>query len=685
MTKGLVSEEKPANKPKTTKRPDIQLLRAFAVIAVVGYHFELPGFTYGFLGVDIFLVVSGYLVGGSLIREIRLSGKIDFKRFFSSRIKRLLPAALAVTLFTVALLQITNQLTTREIRHAFWSLLYVQNINLGIEGSSYLGGDLNPSYFVHYWSLSLEEQFYILAPLLLLIIFRSRLGRRVLAILAVVALASFAFSLMQTLDGEASAYYSILTRAWQFIIGMLIANYLPTKSMSKKLWGLAVVLIWGFVVSITLFPDLAFPSPGALIPSLFAGVFLVAGSATPLRLPFDGLQKLGVLIGDISYSMYLIHFPLALLFLDWSNHNEGSSLIIIGLITTLFLSIVAKSFIEDPFRFEFSNSKMPGTGTLRILFANLLFAAVLIALANSLTAQAAAQQPEEKVKPGGVTEGTEPQEESSMGLAFEDCIGARSLLFDECSEYLYADPVIPPQSANESKSDAYSNGCHLSRIESASYKSCYYGETVDFTKTVALIGDSHATQWLPGLHLAGKSAGVRVKTYLMSGCSLSTSWREGCAGFSSWVHQDVNKFKEEIQAIYISTRISNEGTQDNFESIEEGFSRDLQKLTRTTNEIFLIEDTPLGSVDNSDPNLCLIAQNPMRCSSSKRTRTFPNPYKSAVETTGIGSSINVDALFCVDNRCYSSIGGLPIYRDSHHLTEIYSESSSPFWVEELAR
>ena len=679
MSKGTVAELK-ATKTKSNKRPDIQLLRAFAVISVVGYHFELPGFTYGFLGVDIFLVVSGYLVGGSLIREMQLSGKIDFKRFFSARIKRLLPAALAAVIFTMALLQITNQLTTREIRHAFWSLLYVQNVNLGIEGSSYLGGDLNPSYFVHYWSLSLEEQFYIIAPILLLIIFKSRLGRKVLPILAVIAIASFAFSMMQTLDGEASAYYSILTRAWQFIMGMLIANYLPTKSLSKKLWVIAALLVLFFIGSVSFFQELAFPAPGALVPSLFSGVFLLAGSSVPFRFPIEPLQKLGVLIGDLSYSMYLIHFPLALLFLKWSSDQEDYNNLILGLIATFFLSIVSKSFIEDPFRFGSPSSKMPTNDALRILFANLLFAAALIALANSLTSQAVNQQSTEDKEMGGVTEDTGTQEDYSSGPAFEVCVGARALFVDGCFDYIYADPIIPPQSANESIPDAYANGCHISQNEPVEYKSCYYGETENFIATIALVGDSHATQWLPGFDEAGKSSSIRIKTYLMSGCSFRSSGNEKCLDFTNWAHENLAESSDEIKKIFISNRIST-GIQNNLAPMTAAFNDDLRKLNEHTNEIFLIADTPLGTLDNSDPNLCLIASGPEDCFNLRDDVTFTNPYLASVRETYIGSYVDIEHLFCFEDKCLLSIGGLPVYRDDDHITSEFSKSSDGFWGE----
>lgn len=387
MSLSSISPDWQEAKPKTSMRPDIQLLRAFAVVAVVGYHFEVPGFGYGFLGVDIFLVISGYLVGGSLIREMASSGKINFSRFFGLRIRRSLPAALVVAVFTVGLLWVTNQLTTREIRHAFWSLVYLQNVNLTVEGNSYLGEDLNPSYFLHYWSLSLEEQFYVLAPLIILLIFQFKLGQKIIFLLTLIALASFAFALFQTFESETAAYFSIAARAWQFIIGMLVANYVPTKSLARAIWLIGAFLVFGFVSPITVFPQMGFPAPGAIVPTLLAGIYLAAGYTAPFRLPMGGLQRFGVLIGDMSYSIYLIHFPLALLFLEWSRNEEKWIFVILGLVATFFLSIVSKNFIEDPFRFGLSRSYFTKRLILAILLSNLLVAAALVATVYSLNAR----------------------------------------------------------------------------------------------------------------------------------------------------------------------------------------------------------------------------------------------------------------------------------------------------------
>lgn len=679
MSTGTVAELK-ATKTKATKRPDIQLLRAFAVTAVVGYHFELPGFSFGFLGVDIFLVVSGYLVGGNLIREMQLSGKIEFKRFFSARIKRLLPAALAVVLFTLALLQITNQLTTREIRHAFWSLLYVQNINLGIEGSSYLDGDLNPSYFVHYWSLSLEEQFYIIAPILLLIIFKSRIGGKVLPILAVVAMASFVFSLMQTLDGEASAHYSILTRAWQFIIGMLVADYLPKKSRGKIFWAIAAVLVLFFIGSVSFFPELAFPAPGALIPSLFAGLFLVAGSSTPFRLPTAPLQKLGVLIGDISYSMYLVHFPLALLFLKWSRDYEGYSIIILGLVTTFFLSFVSKSFFEDPFRFGFSNSGASIRVGIAFVAANFISAFTIYVASNSIFVIESTQDlSKNNPSNGGGRAGETEIEQGHEGVT-QRCIGAKSLLDETCSEYLFSSPVRAPQSANEAIPDAKSNGCQIPKNETDKFVTCFYGETNDFKNTIALVGDSHAAQWLPAFDKAGKESATRVKTYLMQSCSFRSSNSETCTEFTNWVHSSLAAPDDEIDRVFISNRISNQ-VQNNLPRATNAFKEDLLRLNGHTKYVFLIEDTPLGSLDNSDPNLCLIEGQSESCINNRSEVTFENPDEIAVLELGIGVFIETEQLFCREEECYVSIGGLPVYRDDDHITNYYSESTYRFWAE----
>ena len=663
--------------PRWRKRQDIQLLRAVAVLAVVGYHFGLGGFQYGFLGVDIFLVISGYLVGGGLLSEYKKSGRIDVRRFFTHRIKRLLPASIVVVIATTLLLYATNELTTRDLRHALWSSLYVQNINLSFEGGDYLGKDLLPTYFVHFWSLSLEEQFYVFTPIILLLVALTKL-KRPLIIFSAIGIASLALSLYQTSIGDSSAYFSLTTRAWQFILGMVVANLNPSKTYARALWIISILGVGVFTLLINFDLGLLFPAPGAIIPSVITALALVAGKSVPLKIPIAGLQSTGVFLGDLSYSIYLVHFPISLLVASWIGKSENLFFVTGGLILTLTIAFVLKTLVEDPVRFPGFYGPRFKFGVVKILLSNMALALGLVLIIQGFSFAADNQSPDTTYKPAPTAESpiaTKPPEPTA-----EYCFGANAMIKDICGAFILTKPVLPPQSANEAVSKAYSNGCHIQFSSRPRFKSCTYGTTKGYKTTIALVGDSHATQWLPAFDVAGKASGVRIKTFLMSECVYgSVLFVTKCKDFAPWVLSSISKPGNGFSAIYISNRVSRPELQPKLAYLKRSFTKTLKTLQTTNLKIFLIGDTPLGTLDHTDPNLCLMKKQPKDCFGLTKDVTWKNPFAEAVLESGVGEYVPVDNLFCIGTKCYKSIGGVPVYRDDDHINVWYSKSTIDVW------
>ena len=663
--------------PRWRKRQDIQLLRAVAVLAVVGYHFGLGGFQYGFLGVDIFLVISGYLVGGGLLSEYRTSGRIDVRRFFTHRIKRLLPASVVVVIATTLLLYATNELTTRDLRHALWSSLYVQNINLSFEGGDYLGKDLLPTYFVHFWSLSLEEQFYVFTPIILLLVALTKL-KRPLIIFAAIGIASLALSLYQTSIGDSSAYFSLTTRAWQFILGMVVANLNPSKTYARALWIISILGVGVFTLLINFDLGLLFPAPGAIIPSVITALALVAGKSVPLKIPIAGLQSTGVFLGDLSYSIYLVHFPISLLVASWIGNSENLFFVTGGLFLTLAIAFVLKTLVEDPVRFPGFYGPRLKFGVVKILLSNMALALSLVLTIQGFSFAADNQSPDTTYKPAPTAESpiaTKPPEPTA-----EYCFGANAMIKDICGAFILTKPVLPPQSANEAVSEAYSNGCHIQFSSRPRFKSCTYGTTKGYKTTIALVGDSHATQWLPAFDVAGKASGVRIKTFLMSECVYgSVLFVTKCKDFAPWVLSSISKPGNGFSAIYISNRVSRPELQPKLAYLKRSFTKTLKTLQTTNLKIFLIGDTPLGTLNHTDPNLCLMKKQPKDCFGLTKDVTWKNPFAEAVLESGVGEYVPVDNLFCIGTKCYKSIGGVPVYRDDDHINVWYSKSTIDVW------
>jgi hypothetical protein len=497
--------------------------------------------------------------------------------------------------------------------------------------------------------------------------------------------------------GDASAYFSLTTRAWQFILGMVVANINPSKTYSRALWIISILGLAIFTLLINFDSGILFPAPGAIIPSVITALALVAGKSVPLKFPISSFQSLGVLIGDLSYSIYLVHFPISLLIASWRGESEYVLFVAGGLILTLALAFILKAFVEDPVRYSSLDGPRFKFSVVKIFLVNLALALSLIVTIQALSFTSANQSL-------GPTVSSSPTAESCAGLdssakdaceasnnespsstnkpepTAEDCFGANAIIKDSCEAFILSKPLLPPESANESISEAYSNGCHIGYSLNPQFKSCDYGTTEGYKTTIALVGDSHATQWLPAFDLAGKASGVRVKTFLMSECVFgSLILGDNCKDFAPWVLNSLAEPGNSFSAIYISNRVSRPEIQTRSEYLKQSFSETLKSLGATNIKIFLIGDTPMGSLDNSDPNLCLLREEPKDCFDLINDVKWNNPFAEALQGSGVGEYIPVDNLFCIGTKCYKSIGGVPVYRDDDHINVYYSESTIEIW------
>ena len=207
-------------------RPDIEGLRAVAVLLVLAYHARIPGFPGGYIGVDVFYVVSGFLITGLIVRELRATGRVDLVTFYARRARRLLPAALVVIALTV----IASAIVLPPLRvpdvaaDGAAAALYVSNIRFAAQATDYLQAELDPSPLLHFWSLGVEEQFYLFWPALLLLVAGRRTNiRRVGLVVAVVAVLSFGLGIAWTASDAPLAFFLLPARAWELAIGAGLA------------------------------------------------------------------------------------------------------------------------------------------------------------------------------------------------------------------------------------------------------------------------------------------------------------------------------------------------------------------------------------------------------------------------------------------------------------------------------
>jgi peptidoglycan/LPS O-acetylase OafA/YrhL len=343
-------------------RPDIEGLRGLAVLLVVVFHAGL-GLSGGFVGVDVFFVISGFLITGLLLREREQTGRIDFLAFYARRIRRLLPAALAVILITlpIAFVLFAPLDRAQMIWDGAASALSVGNIRFALAEGDYFANLAAPSPFLHFWSLGVEEQFYLIWPALLLLAATARHIRRG-AWLALfnVFLASLTAAALLTTIAPNWAFYSLPTRAFELAAGGLLAVAAPTIARLPR-WFIGPVGWLGAVTviasALTFDAGMAFPGTVALIPTLGAVAMIAAGEAgiswwSPAALLSVGPMRF---VGRISYSLYLWHWPIFVLAgVALGFGREPGLLIGLWLIgISIGVSMLSWALIEEPFRHGF--------------------------------------------------------------------------------------------------------------------------------------------------------------------------------------------------------------------------------------------------------------------------------------------------------------------------------------------
>src|SRR5262249_34771430 len=314
-------------------RADLQGMRAVAVTLVVLNHVGLRGFGGGYVGVDVFFVLSGFLITGLLLSEARKTGSISLKKFYMRRARRILPAALLTLIATdIAAYYLTNFVRAKQaIDDSIWTAFFAANIHFAHQATNYFDRGQPPSPLFHYWSLAVEEQFSLVWPALLGAAFLAaravkRRGPVAAGALAgVITVLSLIWSIHDTRTNPQGAYFSPFVRAWELGLGALLVFVAPVLSRSPRLvrasagWaGLAAIL----VASATFTSQTAFPDSAALLPTVGAALVIAAGLGEAGRFAAARVLSLGPFrwLGDRSYALYLWHWPFLVLAAQYVGH-----------------------------------------------------------------------------------------------------------------------------------------------------------------------------------------------------------------------------------------------------------------------------------------------------------------------------------------------------------------------------
>jgi len=589
----------------------IQGLRAVAAILVTVFHARLvPG---GFIGVDIFYVISGYLITGLILREIEKTGTLDLRSFYQRRIKRLLPTSVFVLFVTAIFAWILFPPITRDAlgRDLFAAATYISNYLFAWWQNDYQNLNATPSPFIHYWSLAVEEQFYIVWPLFIL--FLARYGKKVIfAGIAITTLLSLLFSIYLTQVAPIWAFYSLPTRAWELGFGALLLFLPETK---KKIRILPWLGFFGIAISSFNFNEnTAFPGKNALVPVL-ATVFLMASIKywPPL---FNDLanSRLSQWLGAISYPLYLWHWPALVLPSSALGRPLRFYERFLCILLTIVLAHYTSKYIEEPLRHKNFAPRTIYKGAAYTTAVSLV-AGVLISFTSS------------------------------------------SIITTK-GEVSYQFDLVKVME----KPDVYGDGCHVNYGETKSGY-CTYGEK-ESSKTIVLYGDSHAAQWFPTLEKMANERGFKLVSLTKSACPAVDAKRPDQGAFkqvhcTKWRENSIKRIAE-IQPLAVITSSFQYFTPDN-SSISraqwwnEGQRKLLKGLRGSTNNLIYISDTPRPLRDI--PN-CLASRDSKVCDSTERSKVSVIPGFDV---------INPNPWLC-SSYCPAIVEGTVAYRDASHIS-----------------
>jgi peptidoglycan/LPS O-acetylase OafA/YrhL len=692
-----VPSEQPSEKPGATTsegkpegrgfRPDIQGLRALAVGMVVIYHLYPSLLTGGFAGVDVFFVISGFLITGHLLREYHKTGKVALLDFWGRRAKRLVPAAalvLTVTWIASRLLLPATRLadTASQIRA---SAFYFQNWQLAWNAVDYLKSDSAASPVQHFWSLSVEEQFYLGWPLLFLLAAlvaltarrteqRRARGHRVVLLLAgAIVAGSLWYSVYYTHANPAGAYFVTTTRIWELGLGGLVA--LLPAGLSQRVgrfgllgWaGLGLVIASAFALSGTN----AFPGYLALLPAGGAALLILGGSAAgrfgPHRLTS---ARPMVFIGGISYSLYLWHWPLIVFYAARSGRPAGALTGPAIVVVAVALSWLTKVWVEDKVR---TASLLSGHGWRSVSTA--LAAVVPVVLVSVYIA----------AEPGPWNGHLGPNYPGAAVLASKVIRGE-----------VKPAPVLPPPS--EIKLPTYwQQGC-LGAESLATPKECVYGDTSDPVLTVALVGDSIAGDWFTPLQQIAVQRHWRLVTELHSVCPLSAAvlvtpstggpYTACHAWGAAVVHDLETKIKPDVvitsEIPGLATIRHPAGGAAAQADIGVGMAQYWKQLEGHGISVVAIKESPTMGLNVPE---CVTDNptSPKKCAVLKSKAIAPDlPTVYATQAAaGTVPLIDMNSLICGRVKCPPIVGNVLVYQDSHHLTSTYALTTAPYLEKRL--
>jgi len=679
----------PTPTPSRALRTDIEGLRALAIGLVLVYHAGIQFLPGGFIGVDVFFVVSGFLITGLLVREVERTGRVSLGRFYARRARRLLPAASLVLVVTAILTWLTSSVIDWQTfgLDIAAAAVYVINWRLADRSVDYLAEGVSASPVQHFWSLAVEEQFYIVWPLLLIVVAAVVRARRVpvrrsMGIgLSIIVVPSLIWSVIATANTPESAFFVTTTRLWELGIGAFVAvgaalwRHIPRAAALAIGWaGLATVVAGGFLLDGTV----AWPSAWALVPTLGTAAVIVAGSAGA------GVGLLSwkpfVWIGGLSYSLYLWHWPLLIAAQNvWGDLGQKKGLLV--MLVSIIPAWLSLKLLENPVR---HSKRLAKSNSLTLsLGLNLSVLGVVAGLVLGLatpTTGGASSSPADTSKLGANT--LERTDEGTSGVEVVD-----------------QSPMSPsPTDAAQDVPSAYDKGCQADP-EVTEPKFCEYG-VEEGSRTVVLAGDSKALQWVDALDQVAKEKDWTLLVATKSACSfsqarLTTDGRDyaACREYSEKLLDDVLERQPDTIIVSQGSKTAEGPDGDRTtEAMVDALADTWQPLEDAGIDVVALLDNPSpNGLDDYDGQVYeCVAENPTKLSNCAfgvqaglDESGSPALEGAAKKVEGV-DVVDLTDVLCNDTKCPAVVGEVLAYRQGSHLTNTFAMTTTGILEDEIA-
>ncbi|GAA1861895.1 acyltransferase family protein [Myceligenerans crystallogenes] len=669
---------------KTGFRPDIEGLRAVAVGLVLLYHAGITVIPGGFVGVDVFFVLSGFLITGLLIREAENTGRISLPNFYSRRAKRLLPAAALVLVVTALITWLTGAVVEFETfgGDIVAAAIYLVNWRLADRSVDYLAEGTSQSPVQHFWSLAVEEQFYIVWPLVLLLVllvvrYTGAKLRPAMAVgLSFVAVPSLVWSIVATANLPAQAYFVTTTRLWELAIGAFVAvgaalwTKIPRVAAYVLGWGGLAVIVGSALV---LHKTVAWPGSLALLPTLGTAAVIIAGSSggSPGLLSWKPM----VWIGGMSYSLYLWHWPLLIGAANlWGKPDAlTGTLVVVAAIIPSWLSL---KLVENPIRHSPAFARSVARTMTMALVLSLVGGAAGYALTRAVPQVETVSQ-EEVDGAAALKKGGDGQ---LQGIEVVESVDAMA-----------PQPVDAPDDVP----GAYAHDCQAP-FDAVVPNYCEFGDP-DGTRTVVLAGDSKALQWVDAIDAIAREKGWRLLVATKSSCGLYDAMPElegrpypDCQTYNTALLDELVEMKP--TAVIVSQRhsqaIDPATGKLSQATMVDGTVRAWQRLVGAGIKVVALQDNPAPVGVDGDVYEC-VAEHLDQLSAcafdrAKGTAGSGTPAQlAAVKKVPAVKFVKVADFMCNEQVCPAVIGDVLVYRQGSHVTNTYVMTALPILRERL--